>query len=178
MNKRNFGIIFIAITLVAASFYYINHSKEVYGNDKDSIVKVIKSIKGYEDQNIKILGVKDFNGIRIVGFLGDNSPAYIEFHKNQKGNYIWRHIEAGNKESFRLFLPLIKGKKFMFMANNHNKIAKIQVNVNGETIEQKFTPFTETVTWIDLPQSDTGEYEFLDYKYYDKDGNLIQYKDN
>lgn len=163
MKKKKFGIIFTTIILVVVISIYYYNTKKLYGNDKDSIVKVIKSIEGYEGKQIEILDIKDFNEVRIVGFLSENNPAYIEFHKNQEGNYIWKGIETRNDESLIMFIPLTS--KIMFVNNYTNKIAKLQVDVNGNTLELKFTPFKGSVTWADLPKTD-------------KDGNLIKDIDN
>jgi hypothetical protein len=177
MRKKKLGIISTVMFLVIVIFVYLFNSKELYGNDIDSIEKVIKSIEGYENKQINILNINDFNEFRVVGFLSNRNPSYIEFHKNQKGNYVWRHIESENNVSFSLFIPLIQeGPKIMFVTNNNNKIAKILMDVNGKRLEQEFLPFEASVTWVELPQSENGDYDFENYRYYDKDGNLI--KDN
>ncbi|MGJ9458349.1 hypothetical protein [Oceanobacillus sp. CF4.6] len=173
MGKKKLGIIVAGLILVIVVFFYFYNSKELYGNDKESIVNVINSIKGYEDKQIEILKINDFNEVRIVGFLSNSNPSYIEFHKNQKGNYEWRHIESDN-ESFSMFLPLTGSSKMMFVTNHDNKIAEIQVDINGEILEQKFTPYKGSVAWGDLPTTNKDSYEFRNYKYYDKDGNLIK----
>jgi hypothetical protein len=157
--------------------YHFNNTKRFYGNDKQSIVKVINSIEGYEDKSITILEIKDFNNIRIVGFLSDNDPAYISFTKDNKGNYEWDRIEVRHNETLSSFLPALSNNrrsKFMFVMNLDNNIAKIEVNVNGQRLERKFTPRNAAVTWLDLPQTGKGGYTFKNYKYYDKDGNLVK----
>ncbi|MFC7062743.1 hypothetical protein [Halobacillus seohaensis] len=174
MVKKNLGIIFTGILLVTVVFFYFYNSEELYGNDKDSIVKVIQSIEGYETKQIEILKINDFNKVRIVGFLSNSNPSYIEFHKNEEGNYVWKHIESKNDESFSLFLSSVEGSKMMFVTNNNNKIAEMHVEINGNTLERKFTPHKASVTWIDMPQTNKDSYEFRNYKYYDKGGNLIK----
>lgn len=181
MKKTKLGIIFTTIILIVAISFYYYETKKLYGNDKDSILKVIKSFEGYEDKQIEILDIKDFNDkdfnkVRIVGFLSDNNPAYAEFHQNQEGNYILRGIESRNNESLSMFIHLTS--KIMFVTNYNNKIAKLQVDVNGNSLEQKFTPYKGSVTWVELPPTDKSSYEYRDYKYYDKDGNLIKDIDN
>ncbi|MBB6454946.1 hypothetical protein HNQ94_003435 [Salirhabdus euzebyi] len=56
----------------------------------------------------------------------------------------------------------------MLVTNNENKIAKMQVDINGTTLEQYFTPYQATVTWVDFPHENINSYEFRNYKYYDK----------
>lgn len=176
MGKKKIGIIISVSILVLVAFYYFYNTKELYGNDKTSIINVIKSIDDYKNKEIEILEINDFNDVRIVGFLSNNSPSYIEFNKNRKGNYVWRHIESRNSEVFSMFLPLFKNSKMMFVTNYENEIAKMHVDINGVTVEQDFIPYQATVTWVDYPQTNKDRYEYRNYKYYDKNGNLI--KDN
>lgn len=77
-----------------------------------------------------------------------------------------------DNETFSSFIPDLP--MFMFVTNNENEIAKMQVTINGEKLEQEFTPNEATVNWMDLPQTGKNEYTFRNYKYYDKDGNLIE----
>lgn len=175
-KKNKIVYVLIAIILVALiDIYYSNSTNKLYGNDKESIQKVIKSIEGYEDESVEILEIKDINDTRIVGFLSNNSPAYIEFSKNRKGNYAWRNIEKHASQSFTTFLIHITddeshNSKFMIVTNQENKIAKMELEVNKQVIEQEFSLDQKSVTWIDLPRDDTLT---LKYKYYDKDGNLL-----
>jgi hypothetical protein len=173
MRKKKTGIIISVLILGLVASYYFYMSKELYGNDKASIVKVINSIDDYKNKEIEILEITDFNDERIVGFLSNNNPAYIEFNKNKKGDYVWRHIESRDNESFAMFLLLIGNTKIMFVTNYQNKIARMQVDVNGTTLEQNFIPDQATVTWVDLPQTNMNSYEYRNYKYYDENGNLI-----
>ena len=159
--------------LFLATCYHFYNSKELYGNDKDSIIHVIKSIDDYKNKEIEILEINDFDDVRIVGFLSNNNPSYIEFDKNKKGNFTWRHIESHNNESFSMFLPL-GTSKMMFVTNYENKISKMQVDINEKTLEQNFTPNQATVTWVDLLQTNKNTYEYRNYKYYDENGNLIK----
>ncbi len=173
LNKRNLGFTTVAILLfVVILMFYFNGTKQLYGNDKESIVKVINSIEGYGNKSIEILEIKDFNDLRVVAFLSNNSPGYIQFNKNKDNNYKWNHIEVMDNETFSSFIPDLP--MFMFVTNNENEIAKMQVTINGEKLEQEFTPNEATVNWMDLPQTDKNEYTFRNYKYYDKDGNLIE----
>lgn len=171
MAKKKMGVIIVILILVVSFYFY--QSKDVYGNDKASIIKVINSIDNYKNKEITILGIKDFNDVKIVGFLSNNNPSYIEFEKNQKGDYEWRHIESRD-DSFSMFLLLMESSKMMFVTNYENRIAKMQVDINGKTFEQYFTPGEATVTWVDLPHTNTKSHEYRNYKYYDEDGNLIE----
>lgn len=61
--------------------FYFNGTKQLYGNDKESIVKVINSIEGYGNKSIEILEIKDFNDLRVVAFLSNNSQAIFNLIK-------------------------------------------------------------------------------------------------
>ncbi|MDU0204766.1 MULTISPECIES: hypothetical protein [Paenibacillus] len=172
-SRLTFFTLTILLLIIGFSAYYINDNKHVYGNDKDSIEKVIKSIKGYENKSIEILEVKDFNDRRVVGFLSNNSPGYIQFRKNEDGNFLWSYIQVSEDEKFSSFIPEHLSM-FMIVANNENEIAKMQVSINGQKLEQRFIPYKATVAWVNFPDTDSSQYEFRNYKYYDKDGNLIK----
>lgn len=169
MKKRSLTFFIILVILVVNfSIYHFNNT--LYGNDKESIVKVIKSIKGYGDKPIVILGIKDFDDVRIVGFLYNDSPAYIEFYKNTFGNYKWSSIEVRHDETLSGFLPYLPNNirsKLMYVSNYDNKITKIQVDINGQLVEQKFLPNKASITWVDFPQTDKNDYTFQNYKFHD-----------
>ncbi|MFZ3590587.1 hypothetical protein ACOI1C_15375 [Bacillus sp. DJP31] len=173
-NRKMYIITSIIITtiLVIYTLYSIN---KPYGNDKESIVQVIKSIEGYKTESIEILEITDINDDRLVGFLTNNNPAYIHFTKNLKGNYEWKHIEKSEGQSFASYLIHVVSDesnvlKYMIVTNQENEIAKMEMNVNGQAIEQEFNLNQKNVTWIDLPQANTHTYNF---KFFDKAGSLI-----
>ncbi|NOU75326.1 hypothetical protein GC098_28740 [Paenibacillus sp. LMG 31458] len=168
-----FTLTILVLLLIGFLAFYFIDNHQLYGNDRDSIVKVIKSIKGYENKSIEILEVKDFNDLRVVGFLSDNSPGYIQFRKNKDDNFVWNYVQVRDDETFSSFIP-DHLRMFMFVANNENEIAKMQVSIIGQKFEQKFIPYRATVAWVDFPETDNSQYEFRNYKYYDKDGNLIK----
>jgi hypothetical protein len=170
-KKKTFVIIFIAIFTIL----YLSSNKPLYGNDKKSIIQVIKSVEGYESGSIEILDIKDIDKDRVVGFLYDNSPAYIHFHKNRKGNYKWNHIEKRPGDSFTLFIIQIQDSdilRFMTITNQENEIAKLKLNVNNQIVERKFKVKERAVYWIDLPKSKDKNYSFK-YEYFDKEGNPL-----
>ncbi|WP_377890272.1 hypothetical protein [Alkalihalobacillus sp. R86527] len=172
MGKK-IGIMMGALGLIFALTFYMNRSEPVYGNNKDSIVQVIQAIEGYEDKKIELLKVKDFDDVRVAGFLSNDQPSYITFQKNEEGNYVWNYIEFREDESFSMFLPLVGSeKKILFITNRKNEIAEIQVDINGNTLKQEFPSQEATVTSVDLPESD--DYEFRNYTYFDEEGKEIQ----
>ncbi len=160
--------------IVSASIFLKNEG--TYGNDEESIVEVIRSIDGYGEGSIEILDIKDLGEDRFVSFLDNNQPTFIQFTKNLDGNYEWRFIRSGNP-TFTAFFEHVRngeydGAAFWVVTTNENEIAKMELIVNREVIEQEFPLKEKSVTWIPLPESD-GRYMF-DYTYYDKDGNEIE----
>ncbi|MDQ0878867.1 hypothetical protein QFZ77_007526 [Paenibacillus sp. V4I3] len=178
ISKKKIVYVLIASIIIAVIvIYFSNSTNKLYGNDKESILKVIKSIEGYENESVEILEIKDFNDARVVVFLSNNNPAYIHFSKNPKGNYEWRNIEKHAGQSFSTFLIHFhisddesSNSKFVIVTNQENNIAKMELEVNKQVIEQEFSVNQKSVTWIDLPKDDTLEFK---YKYYDRNGNLL-----
>ncbi|MFD2614151.1 hypothetical protein [Paenibacillus gansuensis] len=82
-------------------------------------------------------------------------------------------LPLSDDETFSSFIP-DHLRMFMFVTNNQNEIAKMQVIINGWKLEQMFIPYKASVAWVDFPETDNSLYEFQNYKYYDKDGNLIK----
>ncbi|MGM0877389.1 MAG: hypothetical protein ACQEWV_22310 [Bacillota bacterium] len=156
LKNRYFTFNIIIIILVFGfSIYHFNNT--LYGNDKESIIKVIKSIEGYGDEPIEILGIKDLGDVRIVGFLYNNRPGYIEFHKNFMENYKWKSIEVRHDETLISFFPNLPQNvtpKLMYVSSYENKITKLQVDVNGHLVEQKFPTNKALIIWVDIPQTD------------------------
>jgi hypothetical protein len=144
---------------------------------EESIKKVIQSIDGYESKAISILAINDFNEIRIAGILADNHPGYIEFKRNKNGDYEWSHIETTSGEAtLGFYLPNISevsSRKIMVVTNQNNQIAKLTVEINKQLFEKLINSIQSSVTWFDLPQTESNEYRFDNYKYYDKNGQLI-----
>ncbi|MCA0987342.1 hypothetical protein [Guptibacillus algicola] len=171
--KKKIAIMLGALGFITVFSFYMDGSEALYGNDKNSIVQVIQSVEGYEDKNIELLGVKDFDDVRLAGFLSDERPSYIKFHKNEQGNYVWNHVERRGEDSLSMFLPLVgSSKKIMFITNSKNDVAGMTVDINGKTIEQGFPSHQPSVTWVDLPI--TNSYVFQNYTYFDQAGNEIK----
>lgn len=158
---------------------YFAIPRTLYGNDEESIVKVIRSIEGYTvpTANIDIVEIKDIEENRVVSFLYDNMPAYAHFIKNSMGNYRWVYVEKSGEVSLAQFMVnRIRGEDdapvMLFVANGENEVAKIQVIVNDEVLETEITPHTMDVAWVEIPGTNEKSYRF-DYMYYDEEGNRI-----
>ncbi|WP_349410032.1 hypothetical protein [Pseudalkalibacillus sp. SCS-8] len=175
LNKNTLIYSAVAIVLVfIGALFFSDRTDRVYGNDEDSIMSVIQSIDGYKGQAVTILEIIDIDDERIVPFLLNNEPAYIQFSKNLDGNYMWNHIEKRQGSSFSSFFLHIHTHdvKIMVVTNDQNEIAKMQVNVNGQLVEQSFEVGKATVSWLEIPVSKEG-YTFRNYKYFDQQGNVI-----
>lgn len=106
----------------------------------------------------------------------NNNPGYIQFTKNKRGNYEWKHIEKRENQSFASYLVNLHGEelpnlKFLFVTNEDNEIAKVELNVNGQVFKKEFKVHENLVAWIDLPKHKSAEYK---YKFYDENGKLIE----
>ncbi|MFC0211272.1 hypothetical protein ACFFK0_02210 [Paenibacillus chartarius] len=171
MTKKTTVLLVIVVVLLVVGLLTFRGPKPLYGNDKESIVKVIRSLKGYEDKWIEVVDYKDVDDGRMVGFLSNQSPGYIHFQKNEDGNYLWRHMEVADGKRFGVFtaeLPM-----FIIVTNHKSKVARMQLSVNGQIVEQDFTPDQASVTWVEFPKSENNEYTFRNYSYYDQDGNIM-----
>lgn len=144
----------------------------LYGNDKESIVKLIKSYEYYENSSIEILEIKDASPLRFVGFLADGYPNGMMLQKDPEGNYRNRTVTVNTSSPFEL-LVYHHSPWFMIITNQDNKIAKTQLSVDGKPFVFETVPNTTGVTWIKLPELKSDNYSFLDYKYYDSEGNEI-----
>lgn len=174
MKGRTIKIAACAIALLAAFLFLYDRThdaKRIYGNDEASIVRVIHSIEGYKGQTIELVGVTDFAEKRYAAFLADNHPGYIQFKRNSRGNYEWESVGVNGNESFSTFA--LESGKFLAVMNHENRIAKMQVRVNGQLVEKEFKPHQASAAWLEWPPADDDRYEFRDYKYYDEQGNLI-----
>lgn len=175
-NKRNALILLSFITIVL-TIYLLNYEKELYGNDKESIVKLIHSIEGYEKYSINILEIIDSEDVRIVAFLASNNPAYMRLEKNEDGNYYWNSIQVARNEDFENFIPdLPRGEqpRFMIVKNQQSDIVKMEVDVNREKVQKTFNIDQPSVSWLVFPETDKSHFTFRNYKYYDKNGELIE----
>ena len=178
---KNKKLLVIAILAVSVILYFvIPWSKPLYGNDEESIIKVIRSIEGYgaESAIIEILDITDVREHRIVSLLFNQSPAYAGFTRNDKGDYRWSYFEVRKDESLSQFTTHVLDEdgapqKMLYVANEDNKIAEIRMTVNGEVVEIDIRPNAKDVVWVELPRAEEKTYRF-DYAYFDEEGNEIE----
>ncbi|MCF6409538.1 hypothetical protein [Pseudalkalibacillus salsuginis] len=177
-NKKFVVILVAAFSLGVILLYsYLNSSFYLNGNDKESIIKTIHSIETYEDSSIEIIEIKDIGNQRIVPFLDNGRPAFIHFVKNKYGNYKWKGAERSGG-SLSNFLIYNRNKEdghfsllFLVVTTKENEIAKMELRVNEHVFVEEFDINKNSATWIELPSDKEMRYT---YKYYDKDGSLIE----
>ncbi|WP_100401749.1 hypothetical protein [Bacillus sp. FJAT-42315] len=173
--KRNRIVFVVTAIILVVTTVLLSRSKPLYGNDNKSIKNVIQSIEGYEHQAIELIEVKDVGDERVAGFLANGDPAYIQFSKNEEGNYEWNHVEKSESQSF-VFYPISissgEAKTFicMIVTNEKSDLAKMVLTVNGKQHEQLFNANEKSVTVIELPKAKNYE---MTIDYYDKQGNVI-----
>lgn len=180
INKINHKYTFLAIALITIIIIYVFVSnKQTYGNDKESIIDVIQSIDGYNSESIEILEIKDIHNNRIVSFLLNDSPAFIQFYKNPRGNYEWKYVEKKEGESFSVFIVNLRDEKsndlrMLVVSNQYNEIAQMELSVNERIFKEKFNVNQSNVSWINITKTNgDGKSLTFEYKYFDVEGNQI-----
>lgn len=175
MNKKTRKILLVLVIILIIPVIYSAFEKPIYGNTPETIKASIHSIEGYEAGSIDIVDMMDIGDSRFVALLYDNQPAVAQFTKNEKGNYRWSSIERRDQETLNAFtLTSFDDSKLkvVIVKNNTNSAAKVVVSINGQKIEQEMPVNEMSATWIDVPESKDGRYEFH-YSYFDEDGQLI-----
>lgn len=177
--KVRFGIVVLAVGIFLLSAVIIfNHDRKdtvIYGNDQASIIEAIQSTKGSEASEIEIVDITDIDDNRIVGFYLDNEPGYVQFTKNEDGNYKQVAMQTGGNLNLEAFLIRALPKTdhppmFMIITSEENKVAELELGVNDEVIHQEIQTGQQAVHWIEL--ADTDKHRFA-YKYFDEDGEQI-----
>lgn len=173
MYKVVIPVIVLSIS-IGFFLFYANKDTELYGNNEENIVEVIHSIEGYEDYAVEILQTDDFNQDRVVSFLADGSPSFIQFKKNDAGDYEWKMIMVESDESFASFSPdMGNERRFLFVKNSESRVAHMKVDVNNQELEQPFKRNQPDVQWLDLPHTEKDSYTYSNYRYYSNEGKLI-----
>ncbi|WP_349409331.1 hypothetical protein [Pseudalkalibacillus sp. SCS-8] len=179
IKNKKLVVIIVTVSLLGVIFLYIylNSSFYLNGNDKESIIKTIQSIDMHKNSTIELIEIKDIGEQRIVPFVDNGRPGYIHFVKNKYGNYEWKgtersggplsdfliHNRNGEEGKFNLLLLIVTTKE--------NKVAKMELNVNGYVFVEQFDMNKNSATWIELPKE--KEMRFT-YNYYDENGNSIE----
>lgn len=168
------GVVFMILIDIVRN--NVAERMKIYGNDKESIVKYIHSFEEYENLTIEILEMRDIEDLRFVGFLAGGHPGGVLFQKDEAGNFLGERLEVNKSRSMHFFFYPIPPVHpwFMFVTNRRNEVAKFQVTVNGEIVEQELTPNKNSVVFTKIKKSQKDRYGFHDYRYYDAYGNPIE----
>lgn len=120
--------------------------------------------------------IDDLNQDRVVSFLADGDPSYIQFKKNDNGDYEWKLIMVESDEKFASFMPDLRSvneRRFLFVKNGESRVANMKVDVNNQELEQSFQVNQPDVQWLDLPPTEKNSYTYSNYRYYSNEGALI-----
>lgn len=144
--------------------YWVNH-RTIYGNDTESIIKVIESIDLYENSTINIIDMKDYGQYRIVAFLSNQNPSYIQFRKDEKGRYKYQCSETHSQESLSSFhIQLFNGDEFdvfvLHIKNLYCDVPGLSFKANEDIYEVAFKEPAEEAQWTKLKKSPDGGYQF------------------
>lgn len=178
--KKKSGV-YLAVALIILMIvvvYFISRPAGLYGNDQESIEKILESDQVYQNTEIEILEIKDIYNRRVVAFLSDQDPAYAEFRKDEKGNYLLSKFQDRNGEALSSFLiqefedqDEVHAASMLYIANQDNTISKLELTVNEDQVfEREFEVNQKAVEWIELPES--NEFQFK-YRYYDENGKPL-----
>ncbi len=183
IKKRKLPLWFVAV-VIGATFLviiYFNSSFYINGNDEESIVQTIQSIDMFENTSIEIIDIKDVGDERLVAFLSNDSPANIHFIKDNYGNYNWSTSEKKEEPLSHFFIHLNNSMDnhtnllILTIATNYNEISKMELLANQHLFVEEFALYKNSATWTEMPKEEKN-FSF-DYKYYDKNGKLIENED-
>lgn len=163
------AVVLIAV-IIALSW---ERDKPLYGNDEASIMETLQSLDSYKGSEITLLAIRDEGDARIVPLLAGGRPGYAAFRRGEDGNYTFQSAGTQGGGSFATFLVHAIPGEMLLVMNAANDIAKMQVTVNGQLIEQTFPARRAGAAWLLLPDSGDGGYTYRNYRYYDEDGELI-----
>ncbi|MDT8860385.1 hypothetical protein N0O92_09075 [Alkalihalobacillus sp. MEB130] len=177
--RKVYLILFVIILLVIVTTL-IDNQKHLYGNDIESIKRVITSLEGYENEWVEVLEIMDRGDNRIVGLLLNNDPGYIIFQKNSEGNYKWITIQKSTGYTIDSYVvPLAQENSseellYMIVTNWENEVANLKLTINETVIEREFQPGEPSVTLIEFPEVDNESYE-IHKEFFDVNGQELKF---
>ncbi|UAL46047.1 hypothetical protein K7887_14035 [Sutcliffiella horikoshii] len=183
IKNRKLSLWFLALVIgvIFLAFSYLNSSFYINGNDEESIVQTIQSIDMFKKTSIEIIDIEDVGDERLVAFLSNNLSAYIHFIKDKYGNYKWSSAEKREEPLSHFLIPLsirMDNHTNLFIltiATYDNEISKMELLANQHLFVEEFALYKNSATWTEMPNEEKN-FSF-DYKYYDKNGKLIENED-
>jgi len=164
------------ISAVLLIFTIFNILMPTYGNDIDSINKII-SESDIITQPISIVDVIDFAEYRIAGFVeGGESLGVVILKKDKNDNYKCQSIEKKKSSISAFNLPIFEeGKQggiygLDIIVSNNPDVAKVKRIINDKYIDEKEIKGVGLILMeIDISESEIQESIY----YYDIDGNRL-----
>lgn len=133
------NILLAVICLISAILIFVGNvysNKEIYGNNRESIIECIKSDPIIEDKNdLVIADIIDVDKTtRIVGFFSNGGTGVATFIKNKNNNYKMEQIDIHENTTTSYFHIINRDTddiKFVVVSNG-NSLDKIVVKENGK----------------------------------------------
>ena len=157
------GTFSIVLSVISITFFSVYSSKEIYGNDKESIVRSIKSNEIIENKNdLEIADIVDVDeDMRIVGFFSNGGTGVATFIKNKSNNYVMKQIDI-HENTMTTYFNIVNRDtdeiKFV-VVSNWSSLDKIVVKNNGKYKESKenlINKMSVSVFDYNLPEPDSN----------------------
>jgi hypothetical protein len=177
--------ILVAVSIIFLSGYLINSNRQIYGNNRESIVKSIKSNSVIEDKNdFAIADIVDVDAnTRIVGFFSSGGTGVAAFIKNKNNNYEMKRIyihENTMTDYFHMINSDPDDMKFVVVSNGDG-LDKIVVKTNGKHMESRdnlINKLSVSVFDYSLPanESQSSASIPIEARFLDVNGNPFNFK--
>lgn len=181
MKKNSIKVLIIMGILLVAYFVYIN--REIYGNDNESIIKVIQRKKYSDNKDIIIVGVEEVDDFKIAGFFTSGYPGVAIFEKNNKNNFCLKSIKwenqidnsPGSAASFIIDYG-IDNKAYIVISNGY-EIVTTSLMLNDKYMYSEKMPLNEpSMVIFNIDNNIKGE--FAKFEAYDMNGEVVKLKNS
>ncbi|MET3194626.1 hypothetical protein [Bacillus sp. OAE603] len=167
MLKAKIGIILCSIIVCVYSYQFMtqNSDADIYGNDKESIIKSIQlSERGMNQEDIEILKIIDIKNNRIFPYLYNNKPGFIHFTKRISGNYLISDYDNHSDSSLEAYVLDIESddsnQLLLIVSNEANDKSKLKVTVDNRTIVKALKIGEKNFSISKIPRSKHDSYSF------------------
>jgi hypothetical protein len=148
-------LLFFSIIFISIFIFYNNSHKEIYGNNRESIIESIKSDPIIENKNdLEIADIIDTDeNTRIVGFFSNGGTGVASYIKNKNNNYKMKTIHFQDNAMTAYFHVInrdIKDNKFVVVSNGDG-LDKVILKINDKYNQSKDNLINKSsVTIFDL----------------------------
>lgn len=178
-NTKKIFIIILTVTFLLVSLntvknfiynkFYLNGNNEA--NIKRSILNLQESdIKSFE--NISIIKEFLLNERLIVIYENNSNYGVTEFHKNTSGDYKINYLQNGFSDEINFYTTMDMNNFIVYGDGNNIDFSRVDFGINNNYvpiyIPEEF--FAEVINQSQY--YNTNHYTYT-YKYYDKNGNLV-----